>query len=110
MSRRLAYRRMFTRAGRRVTISRKVANSEPVTLENVRARIRGAQPDEVAGGISTRERRVLILAEDVPADFGLQDNDRIIVDGGRLTITNVDRHTHRDGEVLLAYDCIASGG
>lgn len=101
---------MFGKGGRRVTISRKVANGQPVTVENVRARIRGATPDEVTGGISTRERRVLILAEDIPADFGLQDNDRILVDGGRLTITNVDRHTHRDGEILLAYDCIASGG
>lgn len=106
-----AYRRMFDKGGRRVTIERQVANADPVRALNVRARIREATDEEVAGGIRSTERKILILAEDVPADMlSLATDDAVLVDNLRLTFTRrPDDQTHRDGEMLLAIDGVVSG-
>ncbi|WP_185982823.1 hypothetical protein [Aureimonas mangrovi] len=111
MSRLESYRSLFDRAGRRVTIERQVTNGQPMRVENVRARVRGVTPEEVVGGIDANARKVLILAEDIPAEWRpLKMNDDVIVDGVRLTFTQrPDDQTHRDGETLLAYDCLAAG-
>lgn len=105
------YRRMFARGGRRVTLQRRRANAQPVEVANVRARIRGFTPQEIAGGFDVGQRKILILAEDVPAGFRpLLKNDRVIVDGLTWAFSNrPDDQTHRDGDVLLAYDCVAAG-
>lgn len=112
MSRAASYAGLFARYGRRVTIERKVANSAPITVENVRARIRGATQEEIASGISSTQRIVLILAEDVPdALRPLEMGDQILVDGARLTFDETpDDQTHRDGETLLAIAGKATGG
>lgn len=106
------YAALFSEAGRRVTIERPVVNGAPLSAAAVRARIRGATQDEIAGGISASSRRVLVLAADVPPEMApLRKNDRLIVDGIRLTFTErPDDQTHRDGDLLLAYDGVASGG
>lgn len=106
-----AYRRMFTKAGRRVALERRMANAEPVRAEGVRARIREATDEEIAGGIRSTERRVLILAEDVPYGMlPLVTDDAVLVDGLRLTFTQrPDDQTHRDGEMLLAIAGVVSG-
>lgn len=110
MSRAASYAAMFDRAGRRVTIERK-SNGETTTVPNVRARVRGAREEEIAGGIQASERKVLILAADVPEALRpLLANDSILVDGLRLRIQGrPDDQTHRDGETLLAIDCVVKG-
>ena len=112
MSRAESYARMFDKAGRRVVIERRVPNAPTVRAENVRARIRGASPEEVAGGIQATERKVLILAADVPAAMlPLLTNDAVVVDGLTLRFTSrPDDQTHRDGDTLLAIEAIAAGG
>lgn len=112
MSRQAAYRRMFARAGRRVTIERVVANQPSLKVENVRARVRGLTQEEIAGGINSASRKVLILAEDVPASFlPLRAQvDRVLVDGLTLRFDRrPDDQTHRDGETLLAIDGVLVG-
>ncbi len=106
------YRKLMDQYGRRVTIERPVVNGVPLSAPAVRARIRGATQDEIAGGISASSRRVLVLAADLPPEMApLRKNDRLIVDGIRLTFTErPDDQTHRDGDLLLAYDGVASGG
>ncbi|WP_182422019.1 hypothetical protein [Aureimonas sp. ME7] len=93
-----------------MTLERSVPNGDPVRVENVRARIRGATADEVAGGIKESERRVLILAEDVPETFRpLREGDRVLVDQLRLRFSSLpDDQSHRDGDLLLAYDGFAA--
>lgn len=108
------YRSLFTKGGRLVTIERKVANSSPLTLANVRARImslsRTQMGDEIAGGATVGRRKVLVLAEDVTGGFiPLKSTDAILVDSLRLTIIDKpDDQTHRDGETLLAYVCVCA--
>ncbi|KQQ81945.1 hypothetical protein [Aureimonas sp. Leaf324] len=110
MKPRAAYRRLFSRGGRRVSIERRVANADPMRVEGVRARIREATDEEIAGGIRSTERRVLILAEDVPAGMlPLVTDDAVLVDGLRMTFTQrPDDQTHRDGEMLLAIAGVVS--
>lgn len=103
------YRRLFTKAGRTVSIERQVANSSPKTVDNVRVRIRNFTPEEVAGGVTAGQRKILVLAEDVTSIAPLKSGDTFIVDSSRFSIVQKpDDQTHRDGETLLAYDCVCS--
>lgn len=105
------FRELFEMGGRRVTLQRTVPNQQPQTLPNVRARVRGYTPEEIAGGVNVGSRKVTLLAEDVPANWlPLRATDAIVVDGIRMAFKNrPDDQTHRDGEVLLAIVCEASG-
>lgn len=105
------FRELFEMGGRRVTLQRAAANQPAQTLPNVRARVRGYTPEEIAGGITVGSRKILILAEDVPASWRpLKTGDSVLVDGITMRFTTrPDDQTHRDGETLLAYDCMASG-
>lgn len=98
------YQRSFDRIGRRVEIERMAANQPAQVLEGVRARLRDLRPEEIAGGIAASAHYIMILAEDVPADWlPLQQSDTVKVDGRSLTFTQrPDDQTHRDREVLLA--------
>lgn len=111
MSARAQYARLFDRGGRRVTIERPVANGDAVTAANVRVRIRDFTAEEIAGGVQAGTRRMLVLAEDLPEGFApLRAMDGLTVDGVRLTIVErPEDQTHRDGALLLAYDCRVSG-
>lgn len=110
MSRRASYRRLFSSGGRAVTLKRLVPNGVPVEATGVRARIRDLSADELASGVDVSVRKVMILAEDVPADFApVRKSDRVQVDGRVMTIETVDDQSHRDGEILLAYDCTMAG-
>lgn len=111
MTSKAQYAHLFSRGGRRVTIERRVANADPIRAENVRVRIRDFSPEEIASGIHSGSRKILVLAADVPASLTpLRSADAVLVDGLRLTFTErPDDQTHRDGDVLLAYECIASG-
>lgn len=105
------YRRQFDHSGRRVTIERRVANVDPIQITNVRAKIRGLVPDEVAAGIDVNQRKATVLAEDVPESFApLKKGDYIVVDAIKMMIIDrPDDQTRRFGETLLAYECILSG-
>lgn len=105
------YRRLFEHGGRRVMLQRRQSNAQPVEVANVRARIRGFTPQEIAGGFNVGQRKILILAEDIPASLRpLRQNDRVIVDGTTWAFPErPDDQTHRAGDVLLAYDCVAAG-
>lgn len=111
MTRRDSYSRLFDKASRRVTVRRIVTNQPHIDIQNVRARVRGFTPEEIAGGIDIGQRKVLLLAEDIPqAYWPLQKNDRILIDGYTLIFsTRPDDQTHRDGDILLAFDGIATG-
>lgn len=111
MSRLDLYARLFNEGGRRVTLERPAVNGQPVLVPNVRTRIRGATPEEIAGGLKSTERKVLILAQDVPPEHRpLRQGDKVLVDGLRLTFSSrPDDQTHRDGETLLAYEAVAVG-
>lgn len=110
-SRAASYARLISRHGRVVELQRRQANAAPLTVRNVRARIRGFTPEEISGGFDVGQRKILILAEDVPESFRpLRQNDRVIVDGDVWAFpSRPDDQTHRDGDVLLAYDCVAAG-
>ncbi|MBB3937677.1 hypothetical protein [Aureimonas phyllosphaerae] len=106
------YAALFDVAGRRVTLERYV-DGAPVRVPNVRARVQGGSTDpiEVSAGNTSAERKVLILAADVPETFRpLRQSDDVLMDNLRLTfIARPDDQTHRDGAVLLAYDGVAVG-
>lgn len=104
MSRAAKYAALFNRGGRRVTIERPVVNGAPIVAPNVRARLWGASAEEVAAGIKSSQRHVLILAADVPPELlPLRSQDAVRVDGLVLKfVERPDDQSHRDGEVLLA--------
>ena len=109
MSRAAQYAALFTKGGRTASIERQVANSSPTTVNNVRVRIRNFSAEEVAGGVTIGQRKVLVLAEDVTSIAPLKSGDVVIVDSSRFQITEKpDDQTHRDGATLLAYDCVCS--
>lgn len=105
------YAALFERAGRRVTLERPVANAAPLVAANVRARLWGASAEEVAAGIKSSTRHVLILAADVPVGMlPLRAQDAVKVDGLTLKfIERPDDQSHRDGETLLAIKGLATG-
>ncbi|WP_020184826.1 hypothetical protein [Methylopila sp. 73B] len=106
--------------GECVTLQRLGQNaSEAIDL---RARIMGFSPDELASGIDQGSRKIVLLAEDVEAaiDEGawpepsagrtaIVKNDRIVVRGAPLNVESVDDSTRRVGGVLMAYDIVAKG-
>ncbi|MGN6585803.1 MAG: hypothetical protein ACTHJV_19080 [Rhizobiaceae bacterium] len=101
------YRRQFDMHGRKVTITRPGADP----LQNVRVRITTFTPEEIAGGVAVGNRKVIVLAEDVPDSFApLKKGDSVLVDGKSLMFTQTpDDQTRRVGETLIAYECIVAG-
>ncbi|MBN9065173.1 MAG: hypothetical protein J0H60_01500 [Rhizobiales bacterium] len=105
------YRRQFDAHGRRITIERRVVNADPISIPNVRVRIRGLTPEEVAGGIDVNQRKAIVLAEDVPDTFApLKKGDYLVVDGIKMMVVDrPDDQTRCVGETLIAYECTLSG-
>jgi hypothetical protein len=87
----------------------------PLINATVRARATGFEPEELVGGISQGQRKVIILAEDVeaaefPTPIRARSSDRVIVNGEIMMIDVVDKDTARLGDVQLAYIITATGG
>jgi hypothetical protein len=106
------YRAQVHTHGETVTLRRVNTAPAPATEVTLPANVRGYRPEELVGGIGLGHREVLILAEDVdrvgfPAP--IRRNDRIVVGGTALTVTDVDVHTRRVAGVLIAYDIVATG-
>lgn len=102
--------RAFTAFGRRITLERAVPNGQQIVVPNVRARLWGATATEIAAGVKSSGRHIVILAADVPTDtLPLRTNDVVRVDGQALRFAErPDDQTHRDGDVLLAIEGLVS--
>lgn len=104
---RAAYRRQIEKHGERVKLRR---GFDGVECE-VRARVTGFQPEQLTTGITLGHRRVVILAESIPASWPGPPvkNDRIVWNGLTLTVTAVDSATRRLGGDTVAFELIMSG-
>lgn len=108
---RAMYDREFEQRGEVVTIRRTNRDGTAVSM-NARAVVIGYEPDELVGGITQGERRVVLSASDVeaaagPAGFALPfqsgGTDLLRVRGRSLSITEIDDSTHRSAGTLNAY-------
>jgi hypothetical protein len=106
---RAQYRELIASDGETVRLRRGSTDYE------VRARVTGFTPEEIAAGINQGSRRIIALAEDVEASgFPLpirSGSDAVMIRSGaqRLTINDVDDSTRRVGGVLIAYVIQATG-
>lgn len=107
-----SYRKQLERHGEIVSIDRMVPNvGFQAVATDVRARIMGYSPEEIAAGIEQGHRKAVILAEDVSAlNPALKIGDYLSVRGVRMRINAIDDSTRRIGGTLLAYQCDVSGG
>ncbi|PZQ19336.1 MAG: hypothetical protein DI565_00655 [Ancylobacter novellus] len=120
-----ATRRQYARdigtVGEIVGLRRETADSA-IEVGNLRARVTGFRPEELASGVDQGARKVILLAEDVeravalglwPATEGggpaIVKNDRIVVRGAPLNVEAIDDSTRRLGGVLMAYEITATG-
>jgi hypothetical protein len=108
------YANSFDAEGEAVEVRRINATGAPVAQVVVRALVRGYQADELVGGISQGDLRILLSAADLAASgFPLPlrqgSVDRILVRGRSLAIKSIDDSTHRFAGELLAYQIVAGG-
>lgn len=104
---RTSYRRIVDKRGEQVTLRRVNASPAEPTDVTCLAVVSGYRPEELIGGITTGDRRVIVLAEDVgdfPVPFKIGGTDKVIVRGHTLNINVVDDSTRRIGETLIAYE------
>lgn len=103
---RAAYRRQIDAHGEPVVLRKGAAGAE-IT---VRARVMGFQPEQLVGPITVGSRRIIVMAEDVSASWGVpQKNDRVIWNGVTLTVQDVDSATRRIAGETIAFDIRATG-
>ena len=110
---RAAYRRMIDLNGETVTLVHDDFDTGG-TSASVRARVSGFKPEELVAGIDQGARRVIVLAEDVPANCYPSKNDKILIRPGTaqqrtLSVTAVDDSTRRVAGELIAFDITAEG-
>lgn len=109
---RASYSRALALAGETVTLRRVNASPAAPTDHQVRARVVGYQPEELVGGIQIGDRKVILLAEDVPGSFLpflLGGRDKIVVRGKALNVESVDDSTRRVAGELIAYELRVKG-
>lgn len=103
---RAAYRRQIDAHGEPVVLRKGTAGAE-IT---VRARVMGYTPEQLVGPITVGSRRIIIMAEDVSASWGVpQKNDRVVWSGMTLNVLDVDSATRRLAGETIAYDVRATG-
>jgi hypothetical protein len=98
-----------------------LASGEPVTLRRlgvgataaiVRAKVSGFEPNELVGGITEGDRKVVVLAADLESaswPVPPQPGDQIEIRGTTLGVVAVDDSTRRVQGVAIAFDLIARG-
>ncbi len=101
------YRRAFALVGETVSIRRGTSGSATATA--VRARVKDYAADELVGDIAQGDRRIIIMAEDVPLAPPLAKGDRLVVRGQPMVVQVVDDNTRRVAGVLIAYEVRARG-
>lgn len=79
-----------------------------------RARVMGYAPNELVGGITQGDRKIIVLAEDLEGDspeFVIAKTDKVVAArfANELSIQSVDASTRRIGETLIAYELQARG-
>lgn len=109
-----SYRRMMDMVGEDITLRRYTASgSNPAkTDKTVRARVTGYAPDELVGGITQGDRRIIVLSEDVAAQSfpePILRSDKVVVRGKELAIVVIDDNTRRLAGTLIAYEFTARG-
>ncbi|GJE14012.1 hypothetical protein [Methylobacterium longum] len=105
------YAAEFDRRGDMVTLQRKL-DAGAYARADVRAIVKGFQPNELVGDLDQGDRQVWILAADaVAAGWPVPPvkGDKIKVRGNALVVQSVDADSHREGGVLNAYYIIARG-
>lgn len=107
------YRRLVTASGETVTLQRNARSPTEPTEASVLARVIENDPDATDEGLQQGMRKVVVMAEDVPAELQpLKERgvDRIILRGAACGIDFVDDSTRRVGGVLIAYELHIVGG
>lgn len=115
------HRRQIRAHGERVSLRREGLDPAP-TSPNLRARVTGFTPQELASGIDQGSRKVILLAEDLDAAIAagswpapaagaaaVMKDDTLIVRGAPLNVESVDDSTRRIAGVLIAYEIVALG-
>lgn len=106
------YRRQIDLHGETITLRRVNPSPTAPTDVTLLAKVSGYQPEELVGGITTGDRRVIVLADDIgsfPVPFKTGGTDKVIVRGRTLNIGVVDDSTRRIAGVLIAYDLQCRG-
>lgn len=118
---RLDYRREMAEHGETVSIRREADDPTPEAL-NLRARVTGFSPEEIAAGIDQGARKIILLAEDVEREIAanrwpppaagfaaILKDDTLMLRGAPLNVERVDDSTRRVAGVLVAYEITALG-
>lgn len=108
------YRRQIAALGEEITLRRVNPSPTAPTDKAVRARVSGYTPEELVGGISQADRKVILLAEDVeasgfPVPIKSGSTDKLVIRGRQMMISEVDDSTVRVGSTLIAYKIRATG-
>lgn len=104
---RAAYRRQIDAHGETITLRRGASGVEC----SVRARVTGFAPDHLDGGMTLGERRVVMIAEDIPASWPgpPRKRDVVVWNGIDLIVVDVDMATRRVAGETIAFDLHCSG-
>jgi hypothetical protein len=109
---RAMYRRQIDQHGEAVLLRRVLpAPAAPLEVQ-MRTRVLLSTPAELAAGVTTGDRRLLILAEDMEAAGWPSPpvkNDKVVLRGRTLNIQSVDDDKRRVAGVLIAYEIVARG-
>lgn len=107
-----SYRSMLADLGENVTLRRINVSPTPATDETVLARVKRYEPNELVGGITQADRKVIVMAEDIgafPVPIKTGGSDKVVVRGRVMNIQEVDDSTCRYGPELIAYLITARG-
>lgn len=98
------YRASLRRRGESIVVRRYTGTGEspPYTETTALARIIGDDSDELIGGISQSECKIILLGEDVTPLLPLTNADSVVARGREWAIIAVDDSTRRVGPVLIA--------
>jgi hypothetical protein len=107
------YARQFELRGEEVTVRRIVPNDDPIQV-TVRALVTGYDPEELVGGVTMADRKVVLSYEDLvskgfPVPLREGSTDRLIIRGRAMMISSIDDSTHRVAGTLNAVQIRATG-
>lgn len=111
------YRDQLTLHGEDISIRRYdgIGTGRTYVDRPVRARVTGYSPQEMVGGITQGDRKVILMAEDLAGEspaFTVAKSDKVVAarfGSAELAILGVDDNTRRvDGE-LIAYELHVRG-
>ena len=118
---RSTYRRMISAHGETVSLRRESIEPTP-EAQDLRARVMGFTPEELASGIDQGDRKLILLAEDIEREIaagrwsapaagasGILKNDTLMLRGAPMNVEWVDDSTRRVAGVLIAYEVTVTG-